>query len=147
MVPRPEQGADNGRRHRRWRRLGLEAPVDDMGGTGELHRHHHRQQRQQRPRREEDPLRSPHHVLRLQEGEGEERKGWFWFPMGGEKTRHRLWVFIEEKPTRLARPTTDLIRNKIIFKADCDWSSVQCIVFQNQPLGANPVTEVGFFLV
>jgi hypothetical protein len=72
MVPRPVQGADNGGWHRRWRRLGLEAPVDDMGGTGELQRH---RQQQQRARREEDPLRSPHRVLRLQEGEGGEWDG------------------------------------------------------------------------
>jgi hypothetical protein len=36
--------------------------VDDMGGAGELQR-----QQQQRPWRE-DPLGSPHHVLRLRGG-------------------------------------------------------------------------------
>lgn len=69
MVSCPEQGVDNGCRHRRGRRLGLEAPVDDMGGAGELQR-----QQQHRPRRE-DPLRSPHHVLRLQEEEDGQETG------------------------------------------------------------------------
>ena len=56
MVPRPEQGADNGGRHRRRCRLGLQAPVDDMGGTGETQR-----EQQHRPWRE-DPLPSLHCV-------------------------------------------------------------------------------------
>ena len=69
-----------------------------MGGTGELHRHRHRHRQQRRPRREEDPLRSPHHVLRDCRRERGEEKGMVLVLMGGEKTRHRLWVFIEEEP-------------------------------------------------
>ena len=79
MVSRPEQGADNGGWHRRRCRLGLQAPVDDMGGTGELQR-----KQQHRPWRE-DPLPSPHCVSRMrQQEEGE--MGRFW-TMDGEKTR------------------------------------------------------------
>ena len=100
MVPCPEQGADNGGRHRRRcrRRLGLQAPVDDnMGGTGELQRG----EQQHRPWRE-DPLPSPHCVSRKRNKKG---KGRFWM---GEMVR-RAGIgsggFYREKLHVLARST------------------------------------------
>ena len=83
MVPRPEQGADNGGRHRRRCRLGLQAPVDDMGGTGELQR-----EQQHRPWHEEPP-NSNHCVFR-----GCRRKR--------EKTRH---VYVRARVLHLLYPS------------------------------------------
>lgn len=56
VVARPEQGAENGGRHGRRRRLGLEAPPDVMRRAGEL------QEEQQRQWRNH-PFRSPHCLL------------------------------------------------------------------------------------
>lgn len=69
VVSCPEQGADNGGRHRARRLLGLEAPVDDMGRAGEL------QEEQQQPWRErQEP--SPHcFVLDRPAREGEKTRG------------------------------------------------------------------------
>lgn len=70
MIARPEQGADNGGRNRRRRRLGLEAPVDDMGRAGELKEEQHRAWR-------EDPFLSPHRVqLRGRRRAVRDRDGW-----------------------------------------------------------------------